>query len=176
MTKSDFSRIQRLNEENYKKVLDFDCGYDEFNGFLLNKALNSVDSTTYLVFDELDESKVIGYFAISCSCIVVEIKGMTQIPAVEITMLALNKDYQSKEFMFDNEMVKYSEELMTAAIMTIREITDSHCAATHITAYSVKAEGVSEYYLENGFTEFIDGFFQKSNIYNQGCIPFFYNM
>ena len=64
---SDFGacKVRKLRKD--EKVKSFDCGDDDLNDFLLNKAIpyrKSLLAVTY-VFENIESKKIIGYFSLA---------------------------------------------------------------------------------------------------------------
>lgn len=173
-------QIRLISSDLIEGNIGFDCGDQVFNEYLLKKAINDLEAVTYLFLDNMDESRIVGYFSLSCSCIVVESsKSKTQYPAVEISMLALDKRYQKKVYQKEvssEDCLTYSDILISTAIDTVRVFTDKICGATHITLYSLNDEKTLKFYKRNGFEDYAESFFKKSNFFSQKCVPLFLEM
>lgn len=58
--------VDKLTEQNHHYTANFDCGNDEINSYLQNKALSDDSGITYLIIDTRD-SVAIGYCTMCCS-------------------------------------------------------------------------------------------------------------
>lgn len=173
-------QIRLISSDVIEGNKEFDCGDQIFNKYLFEKAIDDFEAVTYLFLDNTDSSKIAGYFSLSCSCIVVEsCNSKTQYPAVEISMLALDKKYHKRAYQKEvssEYCCNYSDILISTAIDTIRILTATICGATHITLYSVDNEKALNLYRRNGFDDYAESFFKKSNFYSQMCVPLFFEM
>ncbi len=101
---------------NYEKVKSFDCGDDDLNDFLLNKAIpyrKSLLAVTY-VFENIESKEIIGYFSLANDRVsltdfenktefnrfrrsrFVNEKRIKSYPAVKICRLGINEDFHNK--------------------------------------------------------------------------------
>ncbi len=113
---SDFGtcKVRKLRKD--EKVKSFNCGDDDLNDFLLNKAIpyrKSLLAVTY-VFENIESKEVIGYFSLANDRVslndfddktefnrfrrnrFVNEKRMKSYPSVKICRLGINKDFHGK--------------------------------------------------------------------------------
>ena len=111
---SDIYEIRILQKD--EKVKSFDCGDDDLNDFLLNKAIlyrKSLLAVTY-VFENIESKEIIGYFSLANDRVsltdfknktefnrfrrnrFVNGKRMKSYPSVKICRLGINKDFHGK--------------------------------------------------------------------------------
>ena len=111
---SDIYEIRILQKD--EKVKSFDCGDDDLNDFLLNKAIlyrKSLLAVTY-VLENIESKEIIGYFSLANNRVsltdfknktefnrfrrnrFVNGKRMKSYPSVKICRLGINKDFHGK--------------------------------------------------------------------------------
>ena len=107
-------KVRRLRKN--EKVKSFNCGDDDLNDFLLNRAIhyrNALLAITY-VFEHIDSKEIIGYFSLANDRVsltdfenktefnrfrknrFVNEKRIRSYPAVKICRLGINRDYHGK--------------------------------------------------------------------------------
>ena len=107
-------KVRKLQKD--ERVKSFNCGDDDLNDFLLNKAIlyrKSLLAVTY-VFENIESKEVIGYFSLANDCVsltdfenktefnrfrrnrFVNEKRMKSYPSVKICRLGINKDFHGK--------------------------------------------------------------------------------
>lgn len=159
-----------LTYSEQKYCDDFDCGNEYINNFVRNKAVDDVDSTTFLYVDN-NTGKVVCAYTLSCSGIVAELNEKIYIhPAVEIRIFALSNEYQHKRY---DEYNTYGDIFLADVISSIDYFTENYCGASRIVLYAVPQ--YKTFYERNSFKTFCDFMKQDESSYNEDCIPMFYN-
>lgn len=142
MPKVKFIKINDKDEYDYNKLLEFNCGKDQFNDFLKNDAENELyngESKTFLFFIEDD---LIGFFSLKPDRVHVIKKSRlrkdgryariknrdyTNIPSIQIHHLAIDVKYQGQ---------RNGEKLMDFILLIIRKFILKFIAAELVTVYS----------------------------------------
>lgn len=99
MSNLDLSKLEIIKAD--KKILssiDFDCGDDDLNEFLLKDSFENIDNSLSTIFLCIYENEVVAFFSLSADSI--EINDQLKIhypvyPAIKIGRLAVHKDFQN---------------------------------------------------------------------------------
>lgn len=160
----------RLLSECRGLLKNFDCENEVINDYFTNKEQDDNDAVSFAFVDE-EKKTLIALSSLSCSSIIMESGNKLHLlPAVEIKMFAVNKEYQHKS-VFSEDDLHWSSYCLDRIIFHIREFTDTHCGASRIVLYSVpKAES---FYLRTGFSKFLEFMRPQDKSFLEDCIPMF---
>ena len=81
------------------KTIDFDCGDEDLNEFLLKDSFENIKNNLCTIFLCIYEEDVIGFFSLSADSIKIndELKiQYPQYPAIKIGRLAVSKEFQNR--------------------------------------------------------------------------------
>ena len=84
------------------KTIDFDCGDEDLNEFLLKDSFENIKNNLCTIFLCIYEEDVIGFFSLSADSIKIndELKiQYPQYPAIKIGRLAVSKEFQEIAFL-----------------------------------------------------------------------------
>ena len=98
MTSLDCSKLEiiKANKDILRSV-EFDCGDDDLNEFLLEDSFINIDSSLSKIYLCLYEKKVVAFFSLSADSIKINEKleiAYRTYPAIKIGRLAVHKDFQ----------------------------------------------------------------------------------
>lgn len=113
-----------INEVDCDEMINnFCCGNQIIDNFLKNDSKDPDLSITYLLID--NNKTLVGFYSLICSSLleVNEGKIVSSTPAIEIKMLAIDNNYQSKNI--PNRNFTYAHLMLVHCIDKIDEITKS---------------------------------------------------
>lgn len=166
----DYS-IERLTDKNYIYTQNFECGNEEIDDYLCNKALHDEFGVTYLIIDKND-SIAIGYCTICCSGITHKYQdNIRTIPAIEIRYFAIAQRLHNLEYDDTDAKYHFSDHIMANIMYECSEITEKVIAAKYILLYSVKR--AINFYTRLGFNDFTKYFEPDQYRYLDGCKPMY---
>jgi len=142
-------------------ISEFDSGFHVFNEYLINR----YDSAVMHYIIEPESETLIGYFSLQSSAVLYEEDNKQgAIPAIELKMFALDKQYQGKGV---------APVLLRSILETIEDYATDCIGADIILLYAVPAEGVLMLY-KNAEFEQAEGLFATFNTpFADGCIPMY---
>ena len=162
-------KIEKISVHHDEVVSGFDCGNEEINYYLKEKAYIDYDCVTHLILSD-DSQICMGYFSLSCAAVYMNdgYKIHTK-PAVEIKYFAIDKKYQGVK-LNDNT---YANIILNKVIGDIIfGFTEDVCGASRIILYSTPL--AVNFYRKAHFVEFDDSFFIDQSSYLDECIPMIY--
>lgn len=162
-------KIEKLSYQNNELIKGFDCGNEEINNYLIERAYSDYDCVTHLILSN-DKQLCIGYFSLSCAAIYMNdgYKVHTR-PAVEIKFFAIDKQYQGKKTGLDT----YASIAFAKVIGDmIYNFTEDVCGASRIILYSTPR--AVNFYKRARFVDFHDVFYVDQSSYLDGCVPMIY--
>lgn len=142
-----YETIDKFDNEYYK---DFDCGDEGLNNFLKLKSFKNSNpydckGTTTLV---TLNGKLIGYYTLKNTSLLFKADNKLRgIPAIEITYLAIDKEYQRQG---------YGSTIIQNIIYETFEYSDKFSEVNAIVVSSLKDK--IGFYLDNKFVKFTDVF------------------
>ena len=98
ISNADNLKIVKTDLEQLKTI-DFDCGDEDLNEFLLKDSFENIKNNLCTIFLCIYEEDVIGFFSLSADSIKIndEIKiQYPQYPAIKIGRLAVSKEFQNQ--------------------------------------------------------------------------------
>lgn len=100
MCEIDYSNLKIIKaDKNILSSIEFDCGDDDLNEFLLEDSFDNIDNSLCTIFLCKYDSDVVGFFSLSADSIKINEKlsvNYPLYPAVKIGRLAVHKEYQNK--------------------------------------------------------------------------------
>ena len=97
----DFNEIEILKaNHSILENLEFDCGDEELNEFLLEDYIKNLESKICIIYLCKYKEKIVGFFSLSADSIKINEKiepDYTYYPAIKIGRLGIQKDYHSKK-------------------------------------------------------------------------------
>lgn len=163
--------VDKLTEQNHHYTKKFDCGNDEINSYLQNKALSDDLGVTYLIIDNRD-LVAIGYCTMCCSGITHKYQNnIRTLPAIEIRYFALDCRMQGLQFDETEEHYYFSDFIMSGFMYKCSDIAMNVIAAKYIVLYSVK--DAVKFYTRLGFEDFTEFFEPDDYRYIDGCKPMY---
>lgn len=175
-TQEAFS-LERLNSKTQKYCNDFDCGNEYINAFVRDTNSESTDRVSYIYVDNRIK-KAACVYSLACSSIILQsAANITLIPAVEIKIFALDRNFQHKSYGVyerskDDEDLTYGDVFLSNAISSIVDFTTNICGSEYIVLYSVPE--AEHFYKRNYFENFDNFMSPDQTIVNEDCIPMFY--
>lgn len=159
--------------QNIIRSYKFDCGNDYINDCFLKSVKNA--DTTDFVFIDTEANKLIAYYALSCSSIMITSDSDTinLVPAVEISIFSLAKEYQGI-IMYEDEEYNLSTYIMDKVVEKIFKFTEEQCGARVIVLYSVPK--AYNFYDNYGFSDFVELMKPAASKTLEDCIPMFFNL
>ena len=98
ISNADNLKIVKTDLEQLKTI-DFDCGDEDLNEFLLKDSFENIKNNLCTIFLCIYEEDVIGFFSLSADSIKIndELKiQYPQYPAIKIGILAVPKEFQNQ--------------------------------------------------------------------------------
>lgn len=164
-------RIEKLSQSNFKYINNFSCGNNEIDSYLIKKAIDDDEGTTYLVIDEL-YSEVIGYCTMCCSGLTSKYQNSIRtLPAIEIKYFALSENVQKILYDEDDDHYYFSDYIFHTFIGMCENIAQTVIAAKYIILYSVPS--AIYFYKRIGFTNFSKFHEPDNYLYINGCTPMY---
>ena len=98
MTSLDCSKLEIIKaNKDILRSIEFDCGDDDLNEFLLKDSLINIDNSLSKIYSCLYENNVVAFLSLSADSIKIneklEVEYRTY-PAIKIGRLAVHKDFQ----------------------------------------------------------------------------------
>ena len=90
-------KIIKANKEMLSSI-DFDCGDDDLNEFLLEDSFENLDNSLCTIFLCIYDESIVGFFSLSADSIKVNTKltiDYPSYPAIKIGRLAVSKEFQN---------------------------------------------------------------------------------
>lgn len=173
MNKSKYTYGEEVNytiEKNKSYTDNFDCGNEEINNYLKNKAIEDDIGLTYLVIDKFNT--VVGYCTIACSGITHKYQNnIRTIPSIEIRYFAIDSKLQKLQYDKTDKHYYFSDYVMSEFMYKCSEIAGNIIAARYIILYSV--ENAVKFYTRLGFCDFVEFFEPNKYRYIDGCKPMY---
>lgn len=164
--------VMKLTPYERGSMTNFCSGSDPIDNFFKFEAADSIREVTYLFLDT-KRNKPAACVSVSCSSVpIISADIYTEtVPAVEITHLALDEDYQRLHMSeIDLSLGYFSDSILNYMISVINNFSADYCGATHIILYSTPQ--AVHFYERNGFTKITDSHFMiRHNYYLDGCTP-----
>ena len=91
-------KIVKTNLEQLKTI-DFDCGDEDLNEFLLKDSFENIKNNLCTIFLCIYDEEVVGFFSLSADSIKINEKlkiRYPQYPAIKIGRLAVSKEFQNQ--------------------------------------------------------------------------------
>lgn len=180
--------IEKLSENNFKLVKEFECGNDYIDEFLKRKAVCDNQSTTHLLIEK-SNNLLLGFFSLSASGISFNMssgnvprdkKNRFNISAIEIDFFAINKPFQHMFFdeitELENEKYFLSDilfEKIMEFIIEIKEYVGFRSVVLYSVPNSKDKNKPLDIYERFGFVSFEDYMEQDKKRFLEGCIPLF---
>lgn len=162
--------IEKLTEKNKSYTDNFDCGNEEINNYLKDKAIEDDIGLTYLVIDKFNT--VVGYCTIACSGITHKYQNnIRTIPSIEIRYFAIDSKLQKLQYDKTDKHYYFSDYVMSEFMYKCSEIAGNIIAARYIILYSV--ENAVKFYTRLGFCDFVEFFEPNKYRYIDGCKPMY---
>lgn len=165
-----------LFSSKFTHLLDFfDCGNDTINNYLkkAEAICNEGQGVTRVVIDA-GQNKIIGFYTLACSSLLYgfndEIRGL---PAVEIRMFAVDRNYQDLPYTEDDNIV-VSDFILDNVIKDINDMSTETIGAAFIVLYAVPSS--VEFYKRSGFKELKDFMKPMRDSFTEGCIPMYFKL
>lgn len=99
MNNLDFNKLKIIKANKYMLLsIDFDCGDDDLNEFLLVDSFDNIDNSLCTIFLCVFDENVIGFFSLSADSIKINNKLTIEYPsypAIKIGRLAVSKEFQN---------------------------------------------------------------------------------
>lgn len=150
----------------------FGCENESINSYFKKKALKDDDATSFCFLTD-DEETIIALSSLSCSAIIIESeKNLHLVPAVEVKMFAVNKEFQHKSMGMEiDETINWSTYCFDKLIGHINQFTEKHCGASRMVLYSVPR--AVTFYERIGFKHFEGLMRPQDKTYLEECCPMY---
>ncbi len=163
--------IMKLTCKNASLLSGFCSGNELIDDFFKNQAASSIREVTYLFYDP-ERRKAAACVSVSCSSLPVVSSDVytDTVPAVEITNLALDENYQKLHMADDPSLGYFSDSVLNYMVSVVNDFSSDYCGATHIILYSTPQ--AIHFYERNGFSKITASHFMiRHNYYLEGCTP-----
>lgn len=149
----------------------FSCGNDFIDDYIKSKAAGDTSAVTHAVVNA-DNGDVIAVYTLSCAGFVHRLYDkFYSVPAVELKMFAVDKNYQNMPYSSDKADGCISNFILSSVIADCMDFTDNICGADIIILYSTN-EGY-DFYSKSGFIDFPDSSIRNEKSDLDGCIPMY---
>lgn len=171
--------IVKLDPESYKKdqnkfaqMRAFDCKNRKINRCFKCLLADDLHSYTYLFYDTGNQ-KIISFVSFCASAIqVAKNKRIITLPAVELKLFGVDKNYQGTKVIIDGEKTKYSEYTFQWLIAYIREMVQPFLSVEYLVLHAIKDEVTLAFYQKMGL-EYISPEQVLQDYTSLGCSPMF---
>ena len=161
-----------FKSENYYKIAQFNCGNDDINS-LFRKKLDKLHTTTYLFMDN-NTNKIISFVSFCASAIQIKDKrGLLSLPAVELKLFGVDKEYQHKKLILNEIELKYSEFVFQWLIGYIQNVVKPVVNIEYLILHSVPSENTLKFYEKMGMQYLSQNQNVHSSDFSNGCIPMY---
>lgn len=169
-------KFSLLEEDDLKKLSDFDCNNSVLNTNIYNEIKDDEKEGVYYKFYDIKLQKIIALVSLAANGIVHTVGGYTHVlPAIKIDILAVDKSYQKMHFNVESEEGEdhfyFSDQLLAYVIDLCREIRNTKILADYIVLYA--DVNAIKYYKRNGFEGFHESMLGESNQQISQNIPMY---
>lgn len=161
-----------FKKNNYYKIAQFNCGNDDINT-LFKKKLDKLHTITYLFMDN-DKDKIISFVSFCASSIQMKDKrGLLSLPAVELKLFGIDKEYQHKKLILNEIELKYSEFVFQWLIAYIQNVVKPVLSIEYLILHSVPNENTLKFYEKMGMQYLSSNQNVHNSDFSYGCIPMY---
>lgn len=171
-------RIEQIKYEssfkknNYYKIARFNCGNDDIN-MIFRKNLDKLHTTTYLFMDN-ETGKIVAFVSFCASSIQMkDNRGLMSLPAVELKLFGVDKEYQHQQLIFNGIELKYSEWVFQWLIGYIQNIVKPLLNVDYLILHSVPNENTQKFYEKMGMQYLNSNQNVHNSDFSNGCIPMY---
>ncbi len=164
-----------FKKDNYAKMAQFNCGDDNINKLFCKKT-DRLHSTTY-IFSDSSTGKIISFVSFCTGAIQMHTKnGLLALPAVELKLFGVDKEYQQKYISSENTRLKYSEFTFLWLINYIQKVIKPVVNVEYLILHSVPSEKTLKFYEKMGMKYFTENENIHNSDFSKGCIPMYMNL
>lgn len=161
-----------FKKDSYAKMAQFNCGDRDINKLFCKKT-DKLHSTTY-IFSDSDTGKIISFVSFCTGAIQMHTKkGLLALPAVELKLFGVDKEYQQKYIYSDDMKLKYSEFTFLWLINYIQRIVKPVVNVEYLILHSVPNRKTLKFYEKMGMKYFTENENVHNSDFSKGCIPMY---
>ena len=161
-----------FKKDNYSKMAQFNCGNNDINNLFCKKT-DKLHSTTYIFYDKKSE-KIISFVSFCTGSIQMHTKnGLLALPAVELKLFGVGKEYQQKCICSEDIKVKYSEFTFIWLINYIQRVIKPVVNVEYLILHSVPNKRTLKFYEKMGMKYFTENENVHSSDFSKGCVPMY---
>lgn len=153
-------------------MAQFHCGDESINK-IFRKDTDKIHATTY-IFTDTESEKIISFVSFCASSIQVRNKrGLFSLPAVELKLFGVDKEYQHKSIMIGNREVKYSEFTFLWLISYLIKEIKPLLNVEYLILHSVPNENTLKFYEKMGMQRIDENQSVHDSDFSRDCIPMY---
>lgn len=161
-----------FKKDNYVKMAQFNCGDHNINK-LFFKQTDKLHSTTY-IFSDSNIGKIVSFLSFCTGAIQMHTKkGLLVLPAVELKLFGVDKDYQKEYISSEDLKLKYSEFTFLWLIKYIQKVVKPVVNVEYLILHSVPKKHTLKFYEKMGMKYFTENETVHSSDFSQDCIPMY---
>lgn len=161
-----------FKKDNYAKMAQFDCNDKDINKLFCKKT-DKLHSTTY-IFSDKKTGKIISFISFCTGAIQMQTKkGLLALPAVELKLFGVDKEYQQKYISSEDMKIKYSEFTFIWLINYIQRVVKSVVNVEYLILHSVPKKRTLKFYEKMGMKYFTENETVHKSDFSKGCIPMY---
>ena len=161
-----------FKKDNYAKMAQFNCGDNDINKLFCKKT-DKLHSTTYIFMDS-DTKKIISFVSFCTGSIQMHTKkGLFALPAVELKLFGVDKEYQQKYIFYEDMKVKYSEFTFIWLINYIQRVVKPVINVEYLILHSVPNKKTMKFYEKMGMNYFTENENVHSSDFSKDCVPMY---
>lgn len=162
----------RYKQDGYARIASFDCNNTDINR-LFRKDLDKLHTTTYFFVDKSSNGKIIAFLSLCASAIQFRKKGLHALPAVELKLFAVDKQYQKNRFEINGKMLKYSEIAFEWLVSYAKTIIRPVLHVEYLVLYSVPQTNTLKFYEKMGMQYLTQSEALHQDNFSTDCIPMY---
>ena len=159
-------------QEHYAKMAQFNCGKERINT-IFRKDIDKIRTTTY-IFTDKESEKIISFVSFCASSIQIRNKrGLFSLPAVELKLFGVDKNYQHKNIMMDNKEIKYSEFTFLWLISYLIKEIKPLINVEYLILHSIPDKNTLKFYEKMGMQRIDENKSVHDSDFSRDCIPMY---
>ncbi len=168
ITKIDSNFISK----NYPAIAQFDCRDDAING-IFKKHIKQIHSVSYAFIDSVS-GKIISFVSL-CSSAIQRQKddSLHSLPAIELKLFGVDKNYQHEVMTYENKQVKFSEFTFMWVLAFINNVLKEYIGVEYLILFSVPQNNTLKFYEKMGMSYLTDDERVYNSDFSDGCVPMY---